>query len=157
MFILQLFLNHTTSLHCTSSRQTKIKKEDWQMHHLLWPPARPWPAMQCFPPLGPRQFEEDCSKGIFQWPCEADYQWYTAQKPPTTPITASSNPLHSHTHNIKPKPAFKVKLIKVTSPASTTVVQDIIALKWAFLDTFDTIGNMPGTYTIRTDPTVTPV
>ena len=32
-------------------------------------------------------------------------------------------------HNIKPKPALKVKLTKVTSPTFTAVVQDIIALK----------------------------
>ena len=30
-------------------------------------------------------------------------------------------------------------------------------LKGAFPDSFDTIGNMPGTYTIRTDPAFPPV
>ena len=32
-----------------------------------------------------------------------------------------------------------------------------MVLKRAFSDSFDTIGNMPGTYTIRTDPSVPPV
>ena len=37
------------------------------------------------------------------------------------------------------------------------MVQEIIALKWAFLASFDAIGNISGTYTIRTDPSITPV
>ena len=37
------------------------------------------------------------------------------------------------------------------------MVHDIIILKWAFLASFNTIGNMSGTYTIRTDPSTTPV
>ena len=32
-----------------------------------------------------------------------------------------------------------------------------MVLKRAFPDSFDTIGNMPGTYTIRTDPAFPPV
>ena len=32
-----------------------------------------------------------------------------------------------------------------------------MVLKRAFPDSFDTIGNMPSTYTIRTDPSVPPV
>ena len=36
-------------------------------------------------------------------------------------------------------------------------VWDIMVLKRAFPDSFDTIGSMPGTYTIRTDPSVPPV
>ena len=44
-----------------------------------------------------------------------------------------------------------------TSPHTTAQVWDIIALKGAFPDSFDTIGNMPGTYTIRTDPAFPPV
>ena len=37
------------------------------------------------------------------------------------------------------------------------MVQDIIALKQAFPASFDTIGNMSGTYTIRTNPSITPI
>ena len=58
---------------------------------------------------------------------------------------------------LKAKSALKVKSTKVNSPCSTTMVWDIIVLKWAFLASFDTIGNMSGTYTSRTDPSVTPV
>ena len=36
-------------------------------------------------------------------------------------------------------------------------VQDIISLKIAFPHSFDTIGNMPGVYTICLDPSVPPV
>ena len=45
----------------------------------------------------------------------------------------------------------------MTSPCSTTQVWDIIALKRAIPDSFDTIDNMPGTYVIRTDPAIPPV
>ena len=45
----------------------------------------------------------------------------------------------------------------VTSPHNVSQVWDIKVLKRAFPDSFDTIGNMPGTYTIRTDPSVPPV
>ena len=44
----------------------------------------------------------------------------------------------------------------VTFPHNVAQVQDIMVLKKAFPDSFDTIGNMPGTYTIRTDPSVPP-
>ena len=59
--------------------------------------------------------------------------------------------------NLKPKSALKVKLTKMNSPCSTTVVQDIIALKQAFLASFNTTGNISWTYTIRTNPSITPV
>ena len=36
-------------------------------------------------------------------------------------------------------------------------VQDIISLKKAFPHSFDTTGSMPGVYTIRLDPSVSPV
>ena len=45
----------------------------------------------------------------------------------------------------------------MTSPNNVAQVQDIMVLKRAFPDSFDTIGNMPSTYTIRTDPSVPPV
>ena len=45
----------------------------------------------------------------------------------------------------------------VTSPHNTSQVWDIMVLKRAFPDSFDTFGNMPSTYTIRTDPSVPPV
>ena len=45
----------------------------------------------------------------------------------------------------------------MTSPHNVAQVWGIMVLKRAFPDTFDTIGNMPSTYTIRTDPSVPPV
>ena len=51
----------------------------------------------------------------------------------------------------------KVQLCLATSPCSTAQVWDIIALKRTFPNSFHTIGNMPGTYTIRTDPAISPV
>ena len=42
----------------------------------------------------------------------------------------------------------------VTSPHNISQVWDIMVLKRAFPDSFDTIGNIPSTYTIRTDPSV---
>ena len=81
------------------------------------------------------------------------------KKPPTTP----SQPLPALNHhsspaeNIKPKPPLKMTWTKATSSISITVVQDIISLKQDFPDSFNTIDNMSRTYTIRTDPSVTPV
>ena len=40
---------------------------------------------------------------------------------------------------------------------TTADVQDIAAIKNAFPKSFDRVGNMPGTYTIRTDPSIPPV
>ena len=61
-----------------------------------------------------------------------------------------------YTPNLKIKSHIKAKLTKVTSPCTTTMVQDIVTLKWVFLASFNTIGNMSGTYTIRTNPSITP-
>ena len=60
-------------------------------------------------------------------------------------------------YQTKASPQGKGEFSRVTSPTSTAIVQDIIALKQVFPDSFDTIGNMSGTYTIRTDPYVAPV
>ena len=48
----------------------------------------------------------------------------------------------------------EVQSPQVTSPHNVAQVWDIMVLKRAFPDSFDTIGNMSGNYTIRTDPTV---
>ena len=59
-----------------------------------------------------------------------------------------------------PKPILchpEVQLPPASSPHTTAQVWAIIALKRAFPDSFDTIGNMPRTYTIRTDPAFPPV
>ena len=80
----------------------------------------------------------------------------------------SISPLQDHKvhHSVKcpspmaPKPILccpEMESPPATSPHSTVLVQDIIVLKRAFPDSFDTIGNMPGTYTIRTDPSIPPV
>ena len=42
----------------------------------------------------------------------------------------------------------------MTSCHNVSQVWDIMVLKRAFPDSFDTIGNMPSTYPIRTDPSV---
>ena len=55
------------------------------------------------------------------------------------------------------KASSQGKIDKSDLPSSTAMVQDIIALKQAFPDSFDTIANMSGTYTIRANPSVTPV
>ena len=71
-----------------------------------------------------------------------------------------------HQPNIKSSPhkpitptnsVLKVKSTQATSPCSPSTVWDIIALKQAFPGSFDTIGNMSRSYTIRTDPSITPV
>ena len=45
----------------------------------------------------------------------------------------------------------------VSSPHNISQVWDIMILKRTFPDSFDTTGNMPSTYTIRTDSSVPPV
>ena len=74
------------------------------------------------------------------------------------PAHASSLSQHiPYTSNLIPNSALKAKLTKVTSPCTTATVQDKIALKQAFLASFDTIGNMSRTYNIRANPSITPV
>ena len=67
----------------------------------------------------------------------------------TTPLSQSNSP-----YQVNPQGAVNQGdcLLFLTAQ-----VQDIMALKWAFPDSFDTIGNMSGTYTIRTDPTILPI
>ena len=80
----------------------------------------------------------------------------TQHKSPST-TTGKLHPNNKpspHKPIIPTKLALKAKSTKVTSPCSPFMVQDIIALKWAFPGSFDTIGNMSRTYTIRTDPSV---
>ena len=69
--------------------------------------------------------------------------------------TLANAPLPSITKSILCHP--EVQSLPVTSPHNVAQVQDIMVLKRAFPDSFDIIGNMPGTYTIRTDPSVPPV
>ena len=66
--------------------------------------------------------------------------------------TPANAPLPGITKSILCHP--EVQSPQVTSPH--IVPQDIMVLKRAFPDSFDTTGNMPGTYTIRTDPSVPP-
>ena len=75
-----------------------------------------------------------------------------------------------------PKPALKTptcsdpnSALKTPNPSSPNpgpaeatntsiaLAQDIVAFTWAFPCSFNTIGNMPSTYTIRTDPSIHPV
>ena len=44
------------------------------------------------------------------------------------------------------KSALKAQLPKATPPCSISMVQDIMALRWAFPNSFDTIGNMSDLY-----------
>ena len=66
--------------------------------------------------------------------------------------TLANAPFPSITKSILCCPEVQSPL--VTSPHNVSQVQDIMVFKRAFPDSFDTIGNMPGTYTIRTDPSV---
>ena len=74
-----------------------------------------------------------------------------SQKTTTTPPSKTTKSI------LHPSPCTKVQSPLVTSPCSTAQIQDIIVLKRNFLDSFDTIGNTPGTYTIRTHPAIPPV
>ena len=69
--------------------------------------------------------------------------------------TLANAPLPSVTKPILYSP--KVQSPPVTSPHNVSQVRDIMVLKRAFPDSFDAIGNMPSTCTIRTDPSVPPV
>ena len=66
--------------------------------------------------------------------------------------TLVNAPLPSITKSILCHP--EVQLSLVTSPHNVSQVQDIMVLRRAFPDSFDTIGNMPGTYTISNCPSV---
>ena len=55
------------------------------------------------------------------------------------------------------KSALRVQSPKMTSPCSTAQVFDIMELKGAFHNSFNTIGNISGMYTIRTDPNILPI
>ena len=84
----------------------------------------------------------------------------TQHKSPSSTISQPIPALKQHvpySPNLKTKSALKVKLTKVTSPCTMAVVHKIVTLKQAFLASFNTIGNMSGTYTIRTNPSITPV
>ena len=76
----------------------------------------------------------------------------TLQQPPSSAHSTTKNNLHCFTYHYQPS-----KSAEVTTPPSTAVVQDIIAMKQAFHNSFNTIGNTCGTYTIRTNPAITPV
>ena len=74
------------------------------------------------------------------------------QKPPSTTITCTINPIFVHC--LCPP---KAQSPKVISPCTTAQVWDVMALNRAFPNSINTIGNMPGTFAIRTDPSVPPV
>ena len=58
----------------------------------------------------------------------------------------------------KPKSALKPYKLKVTiTLPSTAAAQNIVTLNWIFPSSFNTIGNMSRTYTIRTNYPVLPV
>ena len=84
---------------------------------------------------------------------------------PKAPNSPSSKTIRHSTLAISPTPGITKSILcrpevqspLVTSPHNISQVRDIMVLKRAFPDSFDTIGNMPGTYTIRTDPSVPPV
>ena len=81
----------------------------------------------------------------------------TQCKHPATPLK-SALVHHLSTKATDPiKSAINVWLPQVTSPCSTAQVQDIMTLKQAVPNSLNTIGNMSGMYTIRTDPNVLPI
>ena len=92
------------------------------------------------------------------------------QQPPLKPaikLHAFQDPslqnqsLHDHSLHSSPKQPFQdhsPQPIPVSQDHFTTAdVCDIITIKNAFPKSFDQLGNMPGTYTICTDPTIPPV
>ena len=89
-------------------------------------------------------------------------QFYTFQdhSSPKEPNSPASKTIRCSTLAIPPSITKsilchpEVQSPPVTSPHSVSQVRDIMVLKRAFPDSFDTIGNMPSTYTIRTDPSV---
>ena len=84
---------------------------------------------------------------------------------PKAPNSPASKTIRCSTPAISPTPGITKSILHcpevqsppVTPPHNISQVWDIMVLKRAFPDSFDTIGNMPGTYTIRTDPSVPPV
>ena len=84
---------------------------------------------------------------------------------PKAPNSPASKTIRCSTPAISPTPGVTKSILHcpevqsppVTPPHNISQVWDIMVLKRAFPDSFDTIGNMPGTYTIRTDPSVPPV
>ena len=86
-------------------------------------------------------------------------------KPPQVPNFPSSKTIRHPTLENAPLPSIpkpilhhpEVQSPPVTSPHTMAQVWDIMVLKRVFLDSFNTIGNMPRTYTIRTDPAFAPV
>ena len=74
-----------------------------------------------------------------------------ASKTIRCPTTANAPPLSFTKSNLC---CPEVQSPLVNSPHNVAQVRDIMVLKRAFPDSFDTIGNMPSTYTIRTDPSV---
>ena len=83
------------------------------------------------------------------------------KSPPSTPVKSILRPAFvyhlCHKAMGPTKSALKVESPRATSPYSTAQVQDIMTLKRAFPNSFDTIGNISGVYTISTDPIVLPV
>ena len=83
------------------------------------------------------------------------------KSPPSAPIRSILKP--ALVHHLCPqamsptKSTFKMKSPQVTFPCYTDHIWDIMVLKRAFPNSFNTIGNMSRTYTIRTDPNILPV
>ena len=91
---------------------------------------------------------------------------YSKIQPSQDPATQSSKKqlLQDHTTKSLKKQSFQDHPAKssIKQPfqdhnATVKDVQDIISLKFAFPQSFDTTGNMPGVYTIHLDPSVPPV
>ena len=84
---------------------------------------------------------------------------------PKAPTSPASKILGTPLQQMPPFPALpspffhhpEVQSPLMTSPHNVAQGRDIVVLKRGFPDSFDTIGNMPSTYTIRTDPSVPPV
>ena len=103
-------------------------------------------------PHPPQQQEEDhFPQGKLHY--SSLHQWLKAQNPLSTTITHTIKAILVHC--LHPTP--KAQLPKATSPCTTAQVLDLMALKQAFPNSFNTIGNMPRTYTIRTNPSVSPI
>ena len=67
-------------------------------------------------------------------------------------------PFQEHKQSKAPFQDHKLPANPISQDHLTTAdVRDIIALKTAFPNSFDTTGNMPGQYTMRVDSSVRPV
>ena len=114
--------------------------------------------MQQIPFPRPRWLEKTVPPKVHFSDKEKMYINGTWQKNPSTSTGKLIPTIKPSPHKpiITPNSVLKEKSPKVTLPCHPSMDQDIIALKQAFPGSIDTIGNISGAYTIRTDPSIPP-